>query len=91
MRMTTALIGVVLVLVVVGYFVFARKHPENAAGHDSGDPTSATDFFGNSDDRPAGPGAEAEGVVGDGQIAPGPSADSLPSEPSDLSVRDRSL
>lgn len=81
--MTTIVIvlGVALLFATVGYFGFARKHPEDAAGHDTADPSSSTEYFGNPHDRPAGPGAEADGVAGDGQIAPGPSAESLPVEP----------
>jgi hypothetical protein len=88
MRTLAVILGIALALAAVGYFAFARKHPESAAGHDTADPSSSTDFFGNSDDRPAGPGAEAESVLGDGQIAPGPSADALPVEPDPRNVRD---
>jgi hypothetical protein len=67
MTPAAALVVVVAVLVTLGliaWFVANRHHPENAAGH-PGDVRAMPD-------RPAGPGAEADGVAGPGQPAPGP-------------------
>ncbi len=77
MGVTVAVIAIVLTLAVLVYFVVNRQHPEAAAGNDASDPSSSTMRFGNADDRPGDPGAEADGVAGRGQPAPGPSATSL--------------
>jgi hypothetical protein len=74
--------GLVIAVAVVGtaftvlWFWFGRRHPEQAAGHPEPDRTGAARYFGDTDDRPAGPGAEADGVAGPGQPMPGPSAES---------------
>jgi hypothetical protein len=80
-------VALVLVIATVGYFALARKHPEDAAGHRVEDPSESTNMYGNTDDRPAGPGAEADGVTDGGQIAPGPSAESLPQSPEQIITR----
>lgn len=69
MATVVIVLAIVAVLAVVGWFAFGRQHPENAAAHPG--PTGAVRYRGVTDDRPAGPGAEAEGVVGRGSIAPG--------------------
>jgi len=74
--MLIAVLGVVAVVVTVAAFMVTRKHPENAA--DGAGERGGTEFFGDVTDRPAGPGAEADGVPERGQPAPGPSAESLP-------------
>lgn len=63
---------------VVVWFVVARKHPENAAGHHEPDRQGSARFFGHRTDRPGSPGAEADGVRRAGEPQPGPSAESLP-------------
>ena len=72
-----AVLGVLAVAVTIAAFVLTRKHPENATADSPGDP-GGTEFFGDVTDRPAGPGAEADGVPERGSPAPGPSAESLP-------------
>lgn len=67
------------VVAVVGYFIGARKHPENTAGHGETDRTGSAMIHGDVHGRPAGPGAEDEFVVDRGQTAPGPSAESVSS------------
>ena len=78
--MTTAIaiIGALLAIGLVVWFVALRKHPEAASGHPEPDRTGSALMHGDTDDRPAGPGAEDEFVSGDGRIGPGPSAESLP-------------
>jgi hypothetical protein len=75
MSMLVAVIGVVLALATVGYFVFGRQHPQDAAGRGMNDVAGSEQFFGQTNDRPGGPGSESDGVVGPGVIAPGPSAE----------------
>jgi hypothetical protein len=86
MSIFVAVVGAVLALGAVGYFVFVKRHPQNAAGDPTVEVRSASEqFFGERNDRPGGPGSEADGVVGPGRIAPGASAeaggDSEPSWP----------
>ena len=78
MSIAIAIIAVVLAVGLVVYFVALRKHPESAAGHPQPDRVGTAQMHGDTDDRPAGPGAEDEFVSGDGQIGPGPSAENLP-------------
>jgi hypothetical protein len=70
-------LGVAAVAGFVGYLVLRRNDPERAASHEV-DPqrTGSAQFHGDVDDRPAGPGAEADGVAGPGEPTPGPSAES---------------
>ena len=79
MSTAVAIIAVIVVLALVGWFFAGRKHPENAALHAEPDRVGSALYHGDVNDRPAGPGAEADGVAGRGQPAPGPSADSLDS------------
>jgi hypothetical protein len=73
---TVVIVGSVVVTAsVVLWFIFARQHPENAAGDRDPVRNSSAEFFGDTNDRPAGPGAEADGVAAPGQPAPGPSAE----------------
>jgi hypothetical protein len=62
--------GAGAVIAAVVWFVLNRKHPEGGASHDDPlaerSPDDAVD-----QGRPAGPGAEADGVAGPGQPAPG--------------------
>jgi len=69
-------IGIVLVVVVVGWFVASRRNPEDAADHRSTPArTGSAEFFGDVNDRPGSPGAEAMDVPERGSPAPGPGAD----------------
>jgi hypothetical protein len=77
MGIIVAVVAVIAVVALVVWFVAARKHPENAAVHDGADRSGSAQFHGDVNDRPAGPGAEADGVAGDGQPAPGPSAETF--------------
>jgi uncharacterized membrane protein YqiK len=77
MGIAVAVIAVIAVVGLVVWFAAARKHPENAALHDTGERHGSAEFHGDVNDRPAGPGAEADGVAGDGQPAPGPSAETF--------------
>ncbi|MCU1401254.1 MAG: hypothetical protein JWN62_4363 [Acidimicrobiales bacterium] len=72
------IVSIVLVVAVVLWFFVNRKNPENASTHGERDRTGSALMHGDTDDRPAGPGAEDEFVSGDGQIGPGPSAETLP-------------
>jgi hypothetical protein len=88
MATVVVIVGLVLVLGTLGWFVLARKHPENAAGlkpasHETdGHASASREFFGEVNDRPGSPGAEAQGVADRGQIVPGPSADTGAPDPS---------
>lgn len=57
-------------IVAVVWFVLNKKHPESGASH--ADPlTESSPHDAVDQRRPAGPGAEADGVAGPGQPAPG--------------------
>lgn len=71
-------LAVVLAVAVVVWFFANRKHPEDASGHRQQPRTGSAQYHGDVDDRPAGPGAEADGVAGPGQPTPGPGAESPP-------------
>jgi len=68
-------LGIVAVIVVVAWFVLRRNEPEDAASHAEPPRTGSALYHGDVDDRPAGPGAEADGVAGPGEPVPGPSAE----------------
>jgi hypothetical protein len=70
--------GIIAVVGVVGWFLFRRIEPEDAASHAGPDRTAAALYHGDTDDRPGGPGAEADGVAGPGEPVPGPSAEADP-------------
>jgi hypothetical protein len=70
---TLAVVGVVL------WFLLKKKDPESAASHAEPARTGSALHHGDVHDRPAGPGAEADGVAAPGSPAPGPSADGLSS------------
>jgi len=70
--------AIVAVAVVIAWFVFGRNDPEDAASHGEADRTGTSLHHGDVDDRPAGPGAEADGVAGRGEPVPGPSAEGDP-------------
>lgn len=70
MDVVIIVLAIVAVVGVVAWFALARKHPENAAAHPG--PTGAVRYSGVSEESPAGPGAEAEGVADRGVIVPGP-------------------
>ncbi|WP_162941647.1 hypothetical protein [Desertimonas flava] len=79
--MTTAVIvvAIAVTIAVVAWFLLNRQHPETAAGHDEPDRHGSAQFFGDVNDRPGDPGAEADGVAGPGQPAPGASASAVDS------------
>jgi hypothetical protein len=77
MGIAIAIIAAVAVVALIVWFATARKHPENAADHAQPDRHGSAELFGDANDRPASPGAEADGVADRGQPAPGPSADSF--------------
>ncbi len=70
-------LSIVVVVGLVVWLGFGRKHPENAASHREPDRTGSRLFYGDLGGRPAGPGAEADGVAGRGEPVPGPSAENL--------------
>jgi hypothetical protein len=81
MATVVVIAAIVVTLATVAYFVFAQ-HPQEASGP-AGDrkrPASA-EFFGDRNDRPGGPGSEADGVAERGQIVPGPSFEAGGNEP----------
>ena len=77
MGIAVAVIAVILTLALVVWFVVQRKHPEAASGHSDRPADLTTSLFGPPNGRPAGPGAEDDGVPRAGDPAPGPSAESL--------------
>ena len=81
MAIAVVVLATVAVVVTVCAFVMAR-HPEKV-DDDSPAEGGGRDFFGDVTDRPAGPGAEDDGVAGPGEPAPGPSAESLPTPTED--------
>ena len=68
-------LGIVAVVVTIGTFLVRRRDPERAASHDRPPRTGSALHHGDVDDRPAGPGAEADGVAGPGEPVPGPTAE----------------
>jgi hypothetical protein len=77
MKILIAIVAGLVVVAVITYFVMAH-HPEEAASHHGPEREGSALFYGGTHDRPGGPGAEADGVAGDGQPAPGPSAEQSP-------------
>jgi hypothetical protein len=69
---------VVLYLIGLNGPVATNLLVERAASHAGASRTGSALFHGDPDDRPGGPGAEADGVAAAGQPAPGPSAESPP-------------
>ena len=65
--------AVAAVAVLVAWFLFARKHPDNAAPHAEQSHAAFARDVDVGGGRPAGPGAEADGVAGPGEPVPGPS------------------
>lgn len=78
MAISVALALALFTVAVIVYFVASRQHPEGSASHVDDGVDDSTALFGGPHDRPAGPGAEDDGVAGRGAPAPGPSAESLP-------------
>jgi hypothetical protein len=72
-------LAVAAVVGVVAWFVFNRKHPENAAGHPAPAREGSALYYGDTNDRPGSPGAEADGVADRGSPVPGPSAETTQS------------
>jgi hypothetical protein len=72
-------VGTLAVVAVVAWFLFNKKSPESAASHAEPSRTGSALHHGDVHDRPAGPGAEADGVAAPGSPAPGPSAEGLSS------------
>jgi hypothetical protein len=68
-------LGIAAAAVVVLWFLFRRNDPEHAASHPEPPRTGSAQYHGDVHDRPAGPGAEADGVAGPGEPVPGPSAE----------------
>lgn len=59
MTAAVVIVGVVLVVAVVAWFVLHRQHPENAASHGpASEATTVSDDIYGHHDRPAGPDAE---------------------------------
>lgn len=69
------IVTLVAVVALIVWFVLVRRHPENAAGHAEATRTDSSQYYGDVDDRPAGPGAEAQGVAGPGEPIAGPLPD----------------
>ncbi len=71
------IVGIVIIVTVIGYFVFGRSTAQ-ATSHDVADlqgPALSADH----DQTPAEPGSEDQAVVGDGVIGPGPGTEPLES------------
>jgi hypothetical protein len=77
-NMVVIVVAGALVAAFLVWMVVRRNDPERAASHDDGTRTGSALYHGDTDDRPAGPGAEADGVAGPGEPVPGPSAESPP-------------
>lgn len=78
MAISVALALALFTVAVIVYLVVSRHDPETAASHDDDLVDDSTALFGGPHDRPAGPGAEDDGVAARGAPTPGPSAESLP-------------
>jgi hypothetical protein len=65
-----AILGVIATLVAVGWIMFHRKDPENAASHTDRPVAGSTLMFGDENDRPGDPGSESMAVPRPGE--PGP-------------------
>ncbi len=79
MQVVVIVLAIVAAVAVVAWFFANRKHPERASDHPGPPRTGSAQFHGDVDDRPAGPGAEADGGAGPGEPTPGPGAESPPS------------
>ena len=66
-------LGSVAVIAAVAWFMLNTKHPENAASHAEAPREDVAPREPADGSRPAGPGAEADGVAGPGQPTPGAS------------------
>ena len=71
-------LGIVAVAALIGWFLFRRNEPEDAASHGTPDRIGSDLYCGDVNDRPGSPGAEADGVAGPGEPVPGPSAEADP-------------
>jgi hypothetical protein len=71
-------LGIVAVAALIGWFLFRRNEPEDAASHGTPDRIGSDLYYGDVNDRPGSPGAEADGVAGPGEPVPGPSAEADP-------------
>jgi len=69
------IVAIAAVVAVVAWMLLVRKHPEDASRHSDEHPATTTARFHDGVDRPAGPGAEADGVAGPGEPTPGPGAE----------------
>lgn len=76
MKIAVSIVAILLVIAVVTYFMTSR-HPEETATHEPVEREGSALFHGDVNDRPGGPGAEADGVAGAGQPVPGPSAEQV--------------
>jgi hypothetical protein len=78
-ELITLVIGIALTLSAIAYFVFTRKHSENADRHvhhpaeveAHGDASGRATLPGQVQERPAGPDAESQAVTDRGRIDPG--------------------
>ena len=77
-NLIVVVVGVVAVAAFLVWLIARRNDPERAASHAEPPRTGSALHHGDVDDRPAGPGAEADGVAGPGEPVPGSSAESLP-------------
>lgn len=71
-------VAILAVVLTVAWFFLRRNRPERSESHAQPPRTGSALHHGDVDDRPAGPGAEADGVVGPGDPAPGPTAEGRP-------------
>ncbi len=69
-------VAIAAVVAAVVWMLGTRKHPEDAASHHDELEDSNTARYHTGTERPAGPGAEADGVAGPGEPTPGPGAES---------------
>jgi hypothetical protein len=72
-NLIVVVVGVAAAAIVVLWFLLGRQHPEEASSHGEAARTGSALHHGDVDDRPAGPGAEAQGVAAPGEPIPGPS------------------
>jgi len=69
------IVGIVVVVAVIGYFVFARS-PDRTGSHDEAD-RQGSSLADGPVHAPAEPGSEDQAVVADGVTGPGPGTEPL--------------
>jgi hypothetical protein len=66
--------ALIAVGIVLAWFLLQRQHPEAGSSHTRSERTGSEQYHSDLG-RPAGPGAEADGLADRGQPVPGPTAE----------------